>query len=64
MKRNKLGIRIEVGYNGPYELGHTISLHSSGDKNIEYRTRVFFDGLNMPVDFGIFIKKYLNNEKE
>lgn len=57
--KNKIGIRIEVGYNGPYELGHTISLHTSEDKTIDYRTRVFFDGVTIPLDFGIFIKKYL-----
>jgi hypothetical protein len=59
MKKNKLGIRIEIDVDRPYDLGHTISLHSDLEKNIHYRTRVFFDGVNQPMDFGIFIKKYL-----
>jgi hypothetical protein len=57
MKKNKLGIRIEIDVDRPYDLGHTISLHSNA--NIQYRTRVFCDGVNEPMDFGIFIKKHL-----
>lgn len=65
MKKNKLGIRVEIDIDSPYDVGHTISLHSNSDKNIHYRTRVFYDGVNESLDFGIFIKKYIiKNEKK